>query len=148
MTEVQGNKADHHPVDKTSDPPADFGLLPLNKMPDNKLYDFSSTSAACPEEFRFEAHNYNPGIGISKANDSFVFGSYAKINERDNNVRDGRNELSPKITKNHLKEKPTKDRDRENGLAGGKFSVLQKWLRGDDKRERRSSAGRCDIFMR
>lgn len=49
---------------------------------------------------------------------------------------------TPKFSKPHSKERVAKEREREGG--GGKFSVLQKWLRGDDKchGEKRSSPGR------
>jgi hypothetical protein len=47
-----------------------------------------------------------------------------------------------KFSKSHSKERVAKEREREGG--GGKFSVLQKWLKGDDKchGEKRSSPGR------
>lgn len=53
-------------------------------------------------------------------------------------------EVSPKFSKLHSKERVAKERDREGGGSGGKFSVLQKWLRGDDKchGEKRNSPGR------
>lgn len=57
---------------------------------------------------------------------------------------------TPKFSKPHSKERVAKEREREGG--GGKFSVLQKWLRGDDKchGEKRSSPGRylfsCIIY--
>lgn len=47
-----------------------------------------------------------------------------------------KNEISPKYTKLHSKERVAKERERD---GGGKFSVLQKWLRGDDKADKRSS---------
>lgn len=49
-----------------------------------------------------------------------------------------------KFSKPHSKERVAKEREREGG--GGKFSVLQKWLRGDDKchGEKRSSPGRYE----
>lgn len=49
---------------------------------------------------------------------------------------------TPKFSKPHSKERVAKEREREGG--GGKFSVLQKWLRGDDKchGEKKSSPGR------
>lgn len=51
-------------------------------------------------------------------------------------------DVSPKFSKPHFKERVVKEREREGG--GGKLSVLQKWLRGDDKchGEKRSSPGR------
>lgn len=61
-------------------------------------------------------------------------------------------EPSAKITKNHVKERSSRDREKESvgsgaggGSSSGKFSVLQKWLRGDGDKsqgERRSSPGR------
>ena len=53
-----------------------------------------------------------------------------------------RADVSPKFSKPHSKERVVKEREREGG--GGKLSVLQKWLRGDDKchGEKRSSPGR------
>lgn len=51
-----------------------------------------------------------------------------------------KSEISPKFTKPHSKERVAKEREREGG--GGKFSALQKWLRGDDKGDKRSSPGR------
>lgn len=62
-------------------------------------------------------------------------------------TNDKMTELSSKLPKNHLKERPTKEREREGG-GGGKFSVLQKWLRGDDKAhsEKRSSPGRFEFL--
>lgn len=51
-------------------------------------------------------------------------------------------DVSPKFSKPHSKERVVKEREREGG--GGKLSVLQKWLRGDDKchGEKRSSPGK------
>lgn len=53
-------------------------------------------------------------------------------------------DVSPKFSKPHSKERVAKEREREGGGGGGKFSVLQKWLRGDDKchGEKKSSPGR------
>lgn len=64
-------------------------------------------------------------------------------------------DVSPKFSKPHSKERVVKEREREgggggggggggSGGGGGKFSVWQKWLRGDDKchGEKKSSPGR------
>lgn len=56
----------------------------------------------------------------------------------------------PKFSKPHSKERVAKEREREGG--GGKFSVLQKWLRGDDKcHGEKRSPGRyllaCNNFL-
>ncbi|XP_031781072.1 E3 ubiquitin-protein ligase MYCBP2 isoform X6 [Nasonia vitripennis] len=97
-------------------------------------------------------------------NSSFLFGTYStgiKQQQHDSlggsdkgtttataaSTTDKTTEPSSKLPKNHLKERPTKEREREGGGGGGgggKFSVLQKWLRGDDKAhgEKRSSPGR------
>lgn len=47
-----------------------------------------------------------------------------------------KNDVSPKYSKVHSKDRVAKDRERE---GSGKFSALQKWLRGDDKGDKRSS---------
>lgn len=104
-------------------------------------------------------------------NSSFLFGTYStgiKHQQQDSQggsdkctttatattTADKTTEPSTKLPKNHLKERPTKEREREGGGGGGaggggggKFSVLQKWLRGDDKAhgEKRSSPGRFDL---
>ncbi|XP_032681445.1 E3 ubiquitin-protein ligase MYCBP2 isoform X14 [Odontomachus brunneus] len=113
--------------------------------PSNKGFDFSIPSVS-HEGFNFTTQNYTPDAteSVEGCNTNpFVFGSY---NQHDS---PGSERFTPekadgtaKFSKPHSKERVAKEREREGG--GGKFSVLQKWLRGDDKchGEKRSSPGR------
>ncbi|XP_058807986.1 E3 ubiquitin-protein ligase MYCBP2-like [Phymastichus coffea] len=80
-------------------------------------------------------------------NSSFLFGTYGGLKQdsqasSDKQVStDKTTEPSAKIGKSHLEKKSSKER--ESGSS--KFSVLQKWLRGDDKKgdgEKKCSPGR------
>ncbi|XP_043286736.1 E3 ubiquitin-protein ligase MYCBP2 isoform X2 [Venturia canescens] len=103
-----------------------------------KGFDFSTPSGS-QEGFNFTAPNFAPGTAGSADSGNntnpFVFGSYSQHGSPGSD----KNEVSPKFTKPHSKERVAKERERE---GGGKFSVLQKWLRGDDKGEKKSSPGR------
>ncbi|EFN81009.1 Probable E3 ubiquitin-protein ligase MYCBP2 [Harpegnathos saltator] len=113
--------------------------------PSNKGFDFSIPSVS-HEGFNFTTQNYTSDTteSVEGCNTNpFVFGSY---NQHDS---PGSERFTPektdgtaKFSKPHSKERVAKEREREGG--GGKFSVLQKWLRGDDKchGEKRSSPGR------
>lgn len=114
-----------------------------NHKPSNSLHNCIGSVAPMPRG--------------DKANNSFLFGTY---NTAYNIKQQHQNELLPindksveplvKLSKNHLKDRSPKEKekekDKEGGTvssAGGKFSVLQKWLRGDDKtNEKKSSPGR------
>ncbi|XP_026670203.1 E3 ubiquitin-protein ligase MYCBP2-like isoform X5 [Ceratina calcarata] len=113
--------------------------------PNHKGFDFSMPSVS-HEGFNFTAQNFTPGTaesGEGSNTNPFVFGSY---NQHDSPGSDKltseKTEVSPKFSKPHSKERVAKEREREGG--GGKLSVLQKWLRGDDKchGEKRNSPGR------
>ncbi|XP_046604041.1 E3 ubiquitin-protein ligase MYCBP2 isoform X2 [Neodiprion virginianus] len=100
---------------------------------DNIGFDFSAPSGS-NEGFNFTTRNFTPGTGGSGEGNNinpFVFGSY---NQHDSPGSDRftpeKNDASPKFSKPHTKERVARERDRE---GGGKFSVLQKWLRGEDK---------------
>ncbi|XP_035719406.1 E3 ubiquitin-protein ligase MYCBP2-like isoform X2 [Vespa mandarinia] len=110
----------------------------------SKGFDFSVPSVS-HEGFNFTTQNFTPGTGESGENSNtnpFVFGSY---NQHDSpgseRFTPDKTDVSPKFSKAHSKERVVKERERE---GGGKFSVLQKWLRGDDKShaEKRNSPGR------
>ncbi|XP_017881860.2 E3 ubiquitin-protein ligase MYCBP2-like isoform X6 [Ceratina calcarata] len=116
--------------------------------PNHKGFDFSMPSVS-HEGFNFTAQNFTPGTaesGEGSNTNPFVFGSY---NQHDSPGSDKltseKTEVSPKFSKPHSKERVAKEREREGG--GGKLSVLQKWLRGDDKchGEKRNSPGSFGI---
>ncbi|XP_023247966.1 E3 ubiquitin-protein ligase highwire [Copidosoma floridanum] len=81
-------------------------------------------------------------------NSSFLFGAYGGSNgvkqyqqaESQTDKLEKAIEPLAKPAKGPLKDRPSKERE----PGGGKFSVLQKWLRGDDKSnaEKKSSPGR------
>ncbi|XP_014476553.1 PREDICTED: E3 ubiquitin-protein ligase MYCBP2 isoform X5 [Dinoponera quadriceps] len=113
--------------------------------PTNKGFDFSIPSVS-HEGFNFTTQNYTPDTteSVEGCNTNpFVFGSY---NQHDSpgseRFTPEKNDGTAKFSKPHSKERVAKEREREGG--GGKFSVLQKWLRGDDKchGEKRNSPGR------
>ncbi|KMQ98404.1 putative e3 ubiquitin-protein ligase mycbp2-like protein [Lasius niger] len=98
--------------------------------PSNKGFDFSVPSVS-HEGFNFTTQNYTPDTAesIEGCNTNpFVFGSY---NQHDSPGSERfvseKVDGTPKFSKPHSKERVAKEREREGG--GGKFSVLQKWLR-------------------
>ncbi|XP_043522651.1 E3 ubiquitin-protein ligase highwire-like [Frieseomelitta varia] len=119
-----------------------------SESPNQKGFDFSVPSVS-HEGFNFTGQNLTPGTaesGEGSNTNPFVFGSY---NQHDSpgseRFTPERADVSPKFSKPHSKERVVKEREREGG--GGKLSVLQKWLRGDDKchGEKRSSPGSFGI---
>ncbi|XP_076623337.1 MYC binding protein highwire isoform X2 [Colletes latitarsis] len=113
--------------------------------PSHKGFDFSVPSVS-HEGFNFTTQNYTPGTaesGEGSNTNPFIFGT---CNQHESPGSDRfameKTDVSPKFSKPHSKERVAKEREREGG--GGKFSVLQKWLRGDDKchGEKKSSPGR------
>ncbi|XP_076287336.1 MYC binding protein highwire isoform X6 [Lasioglossum baleicum] len=121
--------------------------------PSHKGFDFSVPSVS-HEGFNFTPQNYTPSTaesGEGSNTNLFIFGSY---NQHGSPGSDKptleKTDVSPKFSKPHSKERVVKEREREGGGGGGgggKFSVLQKWLRGDDKchGEKRSSPGSFGI---
>ncbi|XP_076245488.1 MYC binding protein highwire [Calliopsis andreniformis] len=116
--------------------------------PSHKAFDFSVPSVS-HEGFNFTTQTYTPGTaesGEGSNTNPFIFGSY---NQHDSPGSDrlisDKTDVSPKFSKPYSKERVVKEREREGG--GGKFSVLQKWLRGDDKchGEKKSSPGSFGI---
>ncbi|XP_011315230.1 E3 ubiquitin-protein ligase MYCBP2 isoform X2 [Fopius arisanus] len=78
-------------------------------------------------------------IGTGGETNPFVFGSSSHQSSPASDKGTGdKNQVSSKFLKSQCKDKNGKERERE---GGGKFSVLQKWLRGDDK-EKKNSSGR------
>ncbi|XP_076385847.1 MYC binding protein highwire isoform X12 [Megachile rotundata] len=116
-----------------------------SESPNHKGFDFFVPSAS-NEGFNFTAQNYTPGtteFGEGSNTNPFIFGSYSQHDSPGSDkFTPEKTDVSPKFTKPHSKERMVKEREREGG--GGKFSVLQKWLRGDDKchGEKKSSPGR------
>lgn len=101
--------------------------------PITKGFDFSTPSGSNEGLFNFTSHF--PPAGETNP---FVFGSSSHQGSPASDKCGGdKNDVSLKFMKTHCKEKNSKG-ERE---GGGKFSVLQKWLRGDDK-ERKNSPGR------
>ncbi|XP_015122961.1 E3 ubiquitin-protein ligase MYCBP2 isoform X2 [Diachasma alloeum] len=105
--------------------------------PITKGFDFSTPSGS-NEGFNFTCQNFGSGTGGQETN-PFVFGSSSlQGSPASDKCGAEKNEVSSKFIKAHYKEKNVKERDRD---GGSKFSVLQKWLRGDDK-EKKNSPGR------
>ncbi|KAK0177727.1 hypothetical protein PV328_001747 [Microctonus aethiopoides] len=114
--------------------------------PGNKGFEFSIPSSS-HEGFPFSTVNFssrNGGSGSVDQGDTanpFVFRSQSQQDSPGSDrFTPEKSEISPKFTKPHSKERVAKEREREGG--GGKFSALQKWLRGDDKGDKRNSPGR------
>lgn len=156
-------ESENEPPEKKTPLTADSVTSPDN----NKGFDFSVPGGS-NEGFAFSTPNFIPVTGGSGDNaesaNPFVFkcnsqqGSpgqfiyyffFFRCNENltyvcylftgSDRFTPDKNDISPKFTKPHSKERVAKERERE---GGGKFSVLSKWLRCDDKGERRSSPGR------
>ncbi|XP_026302017.1 E3 ubiquitin-protein ligase MYCBP2 isoform X8 [Apis mellifera] len=115
----------------------------------HKGFDFSAPSVS-HEGFNFTAQNLTPGTadcGEGSNTNPYVFGSYNQHDSPSGSDRftPEKADVSPKFSKAYSKERVVKEREREGG--GGKLSVLQKWLRGDDKchGEKRSSPGNFAI---
>ncbi|XP_066580931.1 E3 ubiquitin-protein ligase MYCBP2 [Prorops nasuta] len=111
--------------------------------PTHQGFDFCAPSMS--QGFNFSGQNFIPTsaeVGESSGTNPFVFGS---CNQYDSPGSDRftpeKIDACPKLSKSRLKERSIKEKEKE---GGGKFSVLQKWLRGDDKShvEKRSSPGR------
>lgn len=94
-------------------------------------------------------HNSAKSMGSGDGpNSSFLFGAYGVVKHQDSQASgdkqlsmDKTTEPSGRIGKSYLEKRLSKERE----SGGSKFSVLQKWLRGDDKKgdgEKKSSPGR------
>ncbi|XP_034938609.1 E3 ubiquitin-protein ligase MYCBP2-like isoform X2 [Chelonus insularis] len=103
-----------------------------------KAFEFSTPSGS-REGFVFTTPNFSAGIGSGtsdqyESTNPFVFKSFNQGSPRSERIVSEKSEVSPKYTRTHLKES-VKENEKE---GGSKFSVLQKWLKGDDKNDRKT----------
>lgn len=121
-------------------------------MPNHKGFEQQQpASAVLPSSSRGASEQVQQLNSMSNnegPNSSFLFGTYG--GQQDNKVvgtvaiEKAIDQSLTRTTKTQTKDKPVvKERE-----GGGKFSVLQKWLRGDDKSnaDKKSSPGRSLKF--
>ncbi|XP_063987126.1 E3 ubiquitin-protein ligase MYCBP2 isoform X2 [Diachasmimorpha longicaudata] len=131
----------HMKIEQESDVNAIEIRMPMStkeatSSPIAKGFDFSTPSGS-NEGFNFTSQNFASGTGGET--NPFVFGSSSlQGSPASDKCAAEKNEGCSKFIKTHYKEKISKERERD---GGGKLSVLQKWLRGDDK-EKKNSPGR------
>ncbi|KAG7189537.1 hypothetical protein KM043_017228 [Ampulex compressa] len=115
--------------------------------PAAKGFDFSMPFLS-PEAFNFTAQNYTPGTaesGEGGSTNPFVFGAY---NQHDSPESDpytsDKADASPKYSKLHSKDRVAKESDREG--SSGKVTVLQKWLKDDERYHGDKKSSPCRDF--
>ncbi|XP_074101339.1 MYC binding protein highwire isoform X2 [Cotesia typhae] len=140
-------KAKHDSENEPPEKRTPITVETTTKSPVNKGFDFSIPSGS-HDGFAFSTPNFSATIaGNSDPGESinpFVFKSRSQSSPGSDKYNLEKNDVSPKYSKVHSKDRVAKDRERE---GSGKFSALQKWLRGDDKGDKRSSGRDFSEFV-